>query len=101
MQVTLVGSLQDEVGCESDWDPACEQSGLTETEPGRWSLTASVPAGSYELKVAIDGESLWMAAPLHFRVAPQRLHLVVPPHASAEHVPGGQAGDPGQPAPGR
>ena len=55
VQVTLVGSLQDEVGCESDWDPACEQSGLTETEPGRWSLTASVPAGSYELKVAIDG----------------------------------------------
>ncbi|MBI5335789.1 MAG: diacylglycerol kinase [Burkholderiales bacterium] len=44
------------------------------------------------IKVAIDGESLFLAAPLHFRVAPQRLHLVVPPQASSEHVPGGQAG---------
>lgn len=44
------------------------------------------------VKVAIDGESLFLAPPLHFRVAPQRLHLVVPPQASSEHVPGGQAG---------
>lgn len=57
------------------------------------------PGQRRRIKVAIDGESLWMAPPLHFRVAPQRLHLVVPPQASDEHVPGGQAGNGGAPAP--
>lgn len=30
------------------------------------------------MKVAIDGETLWLAPPLHFRVAPQPLRLMVP-----------------------
>ncbi|KRE92784.1 alpha-1,6-glucosidase [Nocardioides sp. Soil774] len=53
--VTLVGSLQDELGCEQDWAPGCAASGLSLTDDGTWALTADVPAGSYELKVAING----------------------------------------------
>ncbi|MGB3858150.1 MAG: hypothetical protein WA912_02760, partial [Ornithinimicrobium sp.] len=26
--VTLVGSLQDELGCETEWDPACTDTAL-------------------------------------------------------------------------
>ena len=56
--VTLVGSLQDELGCESDWRPACEATGLRPVDgPGSTTYDAvfTVPAGSYELKVALDG----------------------------------------------
>jgi pullulanase-type alpha-1,6-glucosidase len=54
--VTVVGSLQDEVGCEDDWSPGCEASGLqpvagTSTYEG----VLTVPAGTYEFKVALDG----------------------------------------------
>jgi pullulanase-type alpha-1,6-glucosidase len=54
--VTVVGSLQDEVGCENDWSPGCEASGLqpvagTSTYDG----VLTVPAGSYEFKVALNG----------------------------------------------
>lgn len=53
--VTLVGSLQTELGCASDWDPACPQTELEPTgEPGRWAAEFTLPAGSYEYKVAID-----------------------------------------------
>ena len=53
--VTLVGSLQDELGCGQDWAPGCAASGLSLTDDGTWALAADVPAGSYELKVAING----------------------------------------------
>lgn len=53
--VTLVGNLQDEVGCADDWSPACEASGLTRLPDGSWELVTEVPAGTYEYKVAIDG----------------------------------------------
>ncbi len=53
--VTLVGNLQDEVGCSADWSPACEESGLTRLSDGSWELVAEVPAGTYEYKVAING----------------------------------------------
>ncbi|MGF1651746.1 MAG: pullulanase-type alpha-1,6-glucosidase [Actinomycetales bacterium] len=54
--VTLVGSLQDENGCGSDWDPACEATQLarvddTATYTGEFAL----PAGASEYKVAING----------------------------------------------
>ena len=55
-RVTLVGSLQDEIGCDGDWAPGCDDSRL---EPVRGASTYEavfeVPAGSYELKVAING----------------------------------------------
>ncbi|MFC6358894.1 pullulanase-type alpha-1,6-glucosidase [Luteococcus peritonei] len=52
---TLVGSLQDELGCSADWQPTCTQTELVR-EPGSTvhSRTFTVPAGSYEYKVAID-----------------------------------------------
>ncbi len=54
--VVLVGSLQDELGCAADWDPACAATTLDATDvPGRYSTTVTVPAGSHEWKVALDG----------------------------------------------
>ena len=52
---TLVGSLQDELGCPGDWQPGCTKTDLT-LQPGTTTYAAEfrVPAGSYELKVAID-----------------------------------------------
>ncbi|UFN43842.1 pullulanase-type alpha-1,6-glucosidase [Nocardioides okcheonensis] len=53
--VTLAGSLQDELGCASDWTPDCEASGLTRQDDGTWALEADLPAGAYGFKVTIDG----------------------------------------------
>lgn len=53
--VTLVGNLQDEVGCPEDWAPACEASGLERLPDGSWELLAEVPAGTYGYKVAVNG----------------------------------------------
>ncbi len=54
--VALVGSLQDEIGCAGDWAPSCETSRL-QPVPGSTSTydaVFSVPAGSYEFKVALN-----------------------------------------------
>ncbi|GAB3590594.1 hypothetical protein GCM10027446_05760 [Angustibacter peucedani] len=53
--VTLAGSLQSELGCPEDWQPGCAATHLTRvgdspTFVGRFR----VPAGSYELKVALN-----------------------------------------------
>jgi glycosidase len=54
--VAVVGSLQAELGCADDWDPACAATELTrEAGTSRWSATFVVPAGRYEFKVALDG----------------------------------------------
>ena len=54
--VTLVGSLQDELGCAGDWDPACPATVLSwDAGTGRYRGTFDVPAGDYEYKVAIGG----------------------------------------------
>jgi len=53
--VTVVGSLQSEMGCPNDWDPACDASDFTfDTSDGLWKKTATLPAGNYEWKVAIN-----------------------------------------------
>ncbi|MDO4901361.1 alpha-amylase family glycosyl hydrolase [Actinomyces sp.] len=53
--VALVGSLQDELGCAADWDPACAVTELTDADgDGTWEYTATVPAGAYEIKVALN-----------------------------------------------
>ena len=53
--VTIAGSLQSEVGCPSDWDPACAATHLTfDTSDGLWKGTFTIPPGDYEYKVAID-----------------------------------------------
>jgi arabinogalactan oligomer / maltooligosaccharide transport system substrate-binding protein len=53
--VNLPGSYQDEAGCGADWDPACQATALEEGEDGMFTLTADIPAGDYEYKVALDG----------------------------------------------
>src|SRR6478609_2017950 len=55
--VTLVGSLQSELGCPGDWQPECADTHLTavpgQPEVSRASFT--VPVGAYEFKVALNG----------------------------------------------
>ena len=54
--VTLVGSLQDELGCSKDWQPDCAASTLDRVgDTPVFSGTFEVPAGTYEYKVALDG----------------------------------------------
>ena len=53
--VTIAGSLNSEMGCAGDWQPACEAAMLTEGPGGVWSGTFDVAAGDYEYKAAIDG----------------------------------------------
>jgi pullulanase-type alpha-1,6-glucosidase len=52
------GSFQSELGCPGDWDPSCLRSWLKDPDgDGIYTFTTSrLPAGSYEVKVAI-GES--------------------------------------------
>lgn len=53
--VTIPGSFQDEVGCPGDWQPDCAATHLAfDTEDQLWQGIFSIPAGSYEYKVAID-----------------------------------------------
>ncbi len=54
--VTLVGSLQSELGCPGDWQPECDTTHLQPVagEPGVFRGTFTVPAGAFEYKVAIN-----------------------------------------------
>ena len=52
--VTLVGNLQDELGCAEDWAPACEATRMSVDDDGSWAFVAEVPAGTYQYKVAIN-----------------------------------------------
>ncbi|EWT03071.1 alpha-1,6-glucosidase [Intrasporangium oryzae NRRL B-24470] len=52
---TLVGDLQDELGCSGDWDPGCTATDLTPVGGGStYAKNFTVPAGSWLLKVAIN-----------------------------------------------
>ncbi|MFN2320562.1 MAG: alpha-amylase family glycosyl hydrolase, partial [Dermatophilaceae bacterium] len=53
--VTLVGSLQDELGCEMDWDPTCTATQLSTADGTLYTADFTVPAGSYDFKVALGG----------------------------------------------
>jgi hypothetical protein len=53
--VTVPGSFQNEVGCPSDWDPACPNTHLAyDAEDGVWQGSFVIPSGSWEYKVALD-----------------------------------------------
>lgn len=53
--VTLVGSLQSELGCAGDWDPACAATHLNyDAEDDVWQGTFTPPADNYEYKVALN-----------------------------------------------
>jgi pullulanase-type alpha-1,6-glucosidase len=52
---TLVGDLQDELGCPGDWQPDCSATELTqEAGSAAYSRVFDVPKGTWELKVAIN-----------------------------------------------
>ncbi|WP_194762546.1 pullulanase-type alpha-1,6-glucosidase [Microbacterium sp. UFMG61] len=53
--VTVPGSLNSEMGCAGDWDPACERAKLTLRADGVWAGTFDLPAGDYEYKAGING----------------------------------------------
>jgi hypothetical protein len=54
--VVAPGSFQSELGCSGDWDAGCLRSWLEDPDDdGVFTFsTTSIPAGSYEAKVAID-----------------------------------------------
>jgi hypothetical protein len=53
--VTVAGSLQTEVGCAGDWDPACTKSQLAyDANSAVWKRSLDLPAGDYAYKGAID-----------------------------------------------
>jgi glucoamylase len=53
--VTVAGDLQSEVGCASDWDPACPNTHLTyDASDDVWQGTFSLPAGQYQYKAALN-----------------------------------------------
>jgi pullulanase-type alpha-1,6-glucosidase len=54
---TVPGDFQSEIGCPGDWDPSCFRSWLQDiNDTSIYSFTtSSIPAGSYECKVALNG----------------------------------------------
>ncbi|HEY3436386.1 MAG TPA: alpha-amylase family glycosyl hydrolase, partial [Actinotalea sp.] len=53
--VSVPGSFNSEVGCPGDWQPDCAAIVLTPRGSGMYAGTFTIPAGSYEYKVAIGG----------------------------------------------
>lgn len=53
--VSIPGTLNSELGCTGDWDPACEAIRLTHRGNGVYSGTFAVPAGDWQYKIAING----------------------------------------------
>lgn len=54
--VTVPGSHNSEMGCAGDWTPGCEAAKLTKRADGIYAGTFQVPAGTYEYKVALNGD---------------------------------------------
>jgi pullulanase len=59
--VTLAGSFQSELGCQdnagqlADWQPGCAATHLTyDSDDDVWQKTFTIPAGSWEYKVALN-----------------------------------------------
>ncbi|MCB0034457.1 MAG: hypothetical protein KDE51_10580, partial [Anaerolineales bacterium] len=54
--VTVVGNLQDELGCPGDWQPECVNTGLAyDAADDVWQGIFSVPAADFEYKTALNG----------------------------------------------
>ncbi len=53
--VNVPGDWQAAAGCEGDWDPACEVTALAEGDDGLYTGSFEIPAGEYQVKVALDG----------------------------------------------
>ena len=55
-RVTLMGSLMDELGCDSEWDESCEATDMARvSDSSVFELVATVPAGNHEFKVRLNG----------------------------------------------
>ncbi len=53
--VTIAGSLQSELGCAGDWDPACAVTHLSfDAADDVWQGVFAVPVGGWEYKAALD-----------------------------------------------
>src|SRR5512133_1533325 len=53
--VTIAGDLQSELGCSSDWDPACSATHLAyDSGDDVWQGVFNVPAGNWEYKAALN-----------------------------------------------
>jgi len=55
LHVSAPGSFNSELGCTGDWQPDCAAIVLPERTDGTYAGTFTLPAGSYEFKVAIGG----------------------------------------------
>ncbi len=54
--VTLVGTIQNVLGCPGDWQPDCDATQLVfDDEDQLWQASFDLPAGAYEYKVALNG----------------------------------------------
>ncbi|HEU4667254.1 MAG TPA: alpha-amylase family glycosyl hydrolase [Arthrobacter sp.] len=54
--VTVVGSMNEAMGCAAPWDPACPKAMMTLDPADRiWRLTVNLDAGQYEYKAALNG----------------------------------------------
>ena len=53
--VNVPGSWQSAAGFDCEWDPACADTALVDNGDGTFSATFDIPAGEYEVKVALDG----------------------------------------------
>ena len=55
--VNVPGSYQAKAGCAGDWDPTCKVTAMAKNADGTaWvSGPFKIPAGDYEVKVALDG----------------------------------------------
>ncbi len=54
-RVRIVGSLQSELGCAADWDPACDATEIELVDGSTYSGVFTLPAGAYSYKVAVNG----------------------------------------------
>ena len=53
--VSIPGTIQSKLGCDGDWQPACEKTFLTyDAQAGIWEGTFELPAGAYEYKAALN-----------------------------------------------
>ncbi|MGZ0087162.1 pullulanase X25 domain-containing protein [Caldibacillus thermoamylovorans] len=53
--VTLVGTLQDELGHTKEWDPSAAATVMHDEGDGLYTFTGTLPAGTYEYKIAVNG----------------------------------------------
>lgn len=56
-QVVLTGSLQDELGCSSDWDAGCSNTALKySAATGQFENDFNLPSGYYEYRIILNND---------------------------------------------